>query len=131
LRKWQSRSLINLAAAPRYMHLVIDSTTQAKPLSFIKGALFQWVNAKAWVVATGALAAFTTAGMSFYSQNLTIALTFFVVSFPCVGIWLCFGSMLKHLLKNERNRQWFNYAMSGLLVLSFVPVIKEIADILV
>jgi len=62
----------------------IGSTVQAQPFSFIKGALFQWVNAKAWVVATGALAAFTTAGVSFYSQNITIALTFF-----CRLISLC------------------------------------------
>lgn len=34
----------------------------ARPFGFFKGALFQWVNAKAWVVATGAIAAFTSAG---------------------------------------------------------------------
>jgi threonine/homoserine/homoserine lactone efflux protein len=104
----------------------VTAEHQAKPLSFMKGALFQWVNAKAWVVATGAIAAFTTIGASFYTQNLTIALTFFVVSFPCVGVWLLFGSMLKNLLTSEQNRKWFNYTMSALLVLSVVPVVKEI-----
>ncbi|ACA85688.1 LysE family translocator [Shewanella woodyi] len=108
---------------------VMDTNTtnsQPKPLSFMKGALFQWVNAKAWVVSTGAIAAFTTLESNFYSQNLTIALTFLLVSFPCVGIWLLFGSMLKKLLKSEQNMRWFNYSMSGLLVLSVVPVINEI-----
>ncbi|NMH64499.1 LysE family translocator [Shewanella salipaludis] len=104
----------------------LSSASQAKPFTFMKGALFQWVNAKAWVVATGAIAAFTTVGTGFYSQNLTIALTFFIVSFPCVGVWLLFGSMLKNLLQNERKRRVFNYTMSGLLVLSVAPVIKEI-----
>ncbi len=32
------------------------------PLSFWQALLFQWVNAKAWVMATGAVAAFTTVG---------------------------------------------------------------------
>lgn len=105
----------------------INSESQTKPLSFLNGALFQWVNAKAWVVATGALAAFTVAGDNFYSQNITIALTFFVVSFPCVGIWLAFGSMLKQALKNDRKRKWFNYVMASLLVFSVVPVVNEIA----
>ena len=33
-----------------------------RPLGFLNGALFQWVNAKAWVVAIGAISAFTTIG---------------------------------------------------------------------
>ena len=35
---------------------------QHRPLSFINGALFQWVNGKAWVVASGTIAAFTSVG---------------------------------------------------------------------
>lgn len=109
----------------------INSSAQVKPLSFLKGALFQWVNAKAWVVATGALAVFTVSGDNFYSQNITIALTFLIVSFPCVGIWLAFGSVLKQALKNENKRKWFNYAMALLLAISVVPVIKEITATLI
>lgn len=104
----------------------IASNPQARPLSFLKGALFQWVNAKAWVVATGAIAAFTSAGAGFYQQNLTIALTFFIISFPSVGIWLLFGSLLKRWLGSERARRHFNYAMAALLALSVTPVIREI-----
>ncbi|QUM76251.1 LysE family translocator [Moritella sp. 24] len=104
----------------------LASDTQAQPFSFIKGALFQWINAKAWVVATGAIAAFTTVGADFYSQNIIIALTFFIISFPCVGIWLLFGSMLKKWLKNDSYQRYFNYAMSALLMLSVFPVINEI-----
>ncbi|MFA0440306.1 lysine transporter LysE [Vibrio sp. 10N.286.49.C2] len=104
----------------------VRTSSQARPFSFIKGALFQWVNAKAWVVATGAIAAFTTSGSNFYSQNLTIALTFFVVSFPCVGVWLLFGSMVKKWLNSDRNRAWFNYVMAGLLVVSVIPVVIDI-----
>ncbi|MDD1780227.1 LysE family translocator [Enterovibrio sp. ZSDZ35] len=100
--------------------------SEAKPLSFLKGALFQWVNAKAWVVATGAIAAFTTLGESYYAQNLTIAITFFLISFPSVGIWLLFGSALKKVLTSPTRRAVFNYAMSGLLVLSVLPVVLDI-----
>ncbi|WP_105213252.1 LysE family translocator [Pseudoalteromonas sp. T1lg22] len=106
----------------------VNSGAQSKPFTFMKGALFQWVNAKAWVVATGAIAAFTTVGESFYSQNLIIATTFFVVSFPCVGVWMMFGSLLKNVLNSPKSRAVFNYTMSGLLVLSVVPVLKEIVE---
>ncbi|QSX36561.1 LysE family translocator [Shewanella sedimentimangrovi] len=104
----------------------ISAKHQSKPLTFMKGALFQWVNAKAWVVATGAIAAFTSAGAGFYSQNMTIALIFFIVSFPSVGLWLVFGSLLKNWLGSERSRKGFNFAMAALLVLSVVPVVREI-----
>lgn len=110
-----ARSSDELAGAP-----------QAKPLGFLKGALFQWVNAKAWVVATGAIAAFTSAGVGFYQQNLTIALTFFVVSFPSVGTWLLFGTLLKRWLTSPRARRNFNHAMGALLALSVLPVVSEI-----
>ncbi|EJE8536025.1 LysE family translocator [Vibrio vulnificus] len=106
----------------------VESSEQSQPFTFMKGALFQWVNAKAWVVATGAIAAFTTVGASFFSQNLMIAATFFLVSFPCVGVWLMFGSMLKSALNSPRSRAVFNYVMSGLLVLSVVPVANEIIE---
>lgn len=106
----------------------VKSEKQAIPFSFKKGILFQWVNAKAWVVATGSMAAFTTVGVNFHSQILAIVLIFFIVSIPCVGIWLLFGSMLKQLLRDEAYRKWFNYTMSGLLALSVVPVILEIID---
>ncbi len=104
----------------------VGGSVQTRPLGFFKGALFQWVNAKAWVVATGAIAAFTSAGVEFHQQNLTIALTFFIVSFPSVGLWLLCGSLLKRWLASPLARCRFNHAMGALLALSVVPVIQEI-----
>lgn len=110
---------------------VSASSTQVKPLTFMNGALFQWLNAKAWVVATGAIAAFTTTGADFYTQNIIIALTFLIISFPCVGLWLFFGSTLKKVLISELHRRIFNYSMAGLLVMSVIPVIIELRNQLI
>ncbi|MGF1735638.1 LysE family translocator [Photobacterium satsumensis] len=104
----------------------LGTKEQPEPLTFFNGALFQWVNAKAWVVATGAIAAFTASGSAFTTQTLTLAGTFLIVSFPCVGIWLYFGSWLKRYLNHEHHRKWFNFLMSGLLVFSVLPVIGEL-----
>ena len=104
----------------------VTGDASPRPLGFLKGALFQWVNAKAWVVATGAIAAFTSAGSDPFEQHLVIALTFFIVSFPCVGLWLLCGSLLKRWLANDLARRRFNQVMAALLVLSVVPVIREI-----
>ncbi len=104
----------------------VSSESQTKPLTFLKGALFQWVNGKAWVVATGAIAAFISHDASFLGQNILIATTFLVVSFPCVGLWLAFGTLLKKIVNTPRSRKVFNLAMSSLLVISVVPIIVEI-----
>nr|WP_216607208.1 LysE family translocator [Vibrio tubiashii] len=100
---------------------------QPKPLGFMKGALFQWVNGKAWVVAIGAISAFTTVGDTYMSQNLTIAMTFFVASFPCVGVWLMFGSVLRQYLQKPSYLRLFNLTMSILLAISVLPVVIDIA----
>lgn len=105
----------------------LKATENAKPMSFVKGALFQWVNAKAWVVATGAIAAFTTTDEAFATQTATLVLTFLVLSVPSVGIWLMFGSWLKKFLQTERNLKLFNYSMALLLAASVIPVVQEIA----
>ncbi|NOU49258.1 LysE family translocator [Pseudoalteromonas sp. JBTF-M23] len=108
----------------------ISSSSQPTPLSFLNGALFQWINAKAWIVASGAIAAFTTVNVSSFEQQITIALIFLFVSFPCVGIWLLFGSVLKRHLTKPRYLICFNYTMSLLLILSVLPVVNELIDVI-
>jgi len=103
-----------------------NSKQQNEPFGFIKGALFQWVNGKAWVVAIGAISAFTSVGEHYSLQVLNISTTFFVISFPCVGVWLIFGSLLRDYFENVTYLRWFNISMSLLLVLSIIPVISEI-----
>ena len=99
---------------------------KAKPLSFIQAAAFQWVNPKAWVMASGAVAAFTSATSDMTWQVLYIALSFLLVAFPSVGMWLVFGQSLKRLLRNPLHQRLFNISMAILLVLSMVPVIREV-----
>ncbi|MFC0049886.1 LysE family translocator [Rheinheimera tilapiae] len=101
-------------------------TVQNKPLNFWQAAAFQWVNAKAWVMASGAIAAFTTVGGAVLSEVLQITAAFLLVSFPCVGAWLTFGAMLRRVLNQPHYRQWFNYSMALLLLLSVLPVVYEL-----
>lgn len=104
------------------------SKEQQKPLTFLNGALFQWVNAKAWIVATGAVAAFTTSGDEHLVQVALVASTFLVLSFPSVGIWLIFGSWLKKYLNSKANQKVFNLSMASLLIISVLPVLGELIE---
>lgn len=99
---------------------------KAAPLLFWQAVLFQWVNPKAWVMATGAIAAYTSLVADFFTQVLIISLTFMFVAFPCAGSWLVFGSSLKRFLQKPVYQQAFNITMALLLIASIVPVVVEL-----
>ncbi len=96
-----------------------------QPFSFWQAAAFQWVNVKAWMMATGAIAAFTTVGGAVFWDVTQIVLAFFVMSFPCVGAWLVFGAMLQNLLQTARAQRIFNALMGLILASSVVPLLVE------
>lgn len=99
---------------------------KSKPFSFIQAALFQWVNGKAWVMASGAVAAFTTVGGVYWLEVSVITAAFLLVAFPCVGAWLVFGAALRAVLTKPLFQRIFNICMAIILVLSVVPVMIEI-----
>lgn len=99
---------------------------KSKPFSFIQAALFQWVNGKAWVMASGAVAAFTSVGGIYWLEVSIITLAFLLVAFPCVGVWLVFGAALRKILTKAVFQRAFNITMAIILLLSVVPVMLEI-----
>lgn len=100
---------------------------KAAPLSFIQAALFQWINPKAWVMGTSALAAYTTVGESMTLQVLTVVMVFTLMAFPSAGVWLLFGRTLRSLLAKPQYQRYFNIAMALLLVGSMIPMIVEMS----
>ena len=99
---------------------------KSKPLNFIQAALFQWVNPKAWVVATGAVSAYTTVSGDFFAQVIYIALAFLIVAIPSLSVWLIFGVGIKKYLKSPKHQKIFNVSMSLLLVGSVFPVLRTL-----
>lgn len=118
--------LVYLAYLIAKSNSVESGSSQARSMGFIKGALFQWVNAKAWIVAIGAMTAFTNLESPNLMQNLTVATTFLLLSFPCVGTWLAFGTLLRKKLQCPTYLRRFNMCMSLLLMLSVFPVVRDI-----
>ena len=100
-------------------------TGNSKPLNFIQALLFQWVNAKSWVMITGAIAAFTSLQGVYYQQVALIGMVFFLVGLPCTGSWLLFGAALKRLLTAPQQRRIFNRVMGALLAMSVLPPVWQ------
>jgi threonine/homoserine/homoserine lactone efflux protein len=98
----------------------------SRPLSFLQGALFQWVNPKAWMVALGAVGAYITAtGAGFFTQAALLAGIVFLVTLPSVAFWTMVGVGAGMALRTRRALRAFNMAMATLLVASLVPLLWE------
>ncbi|ENV50926.1 LysE family translocator [Acinetobacter junii] len=95
-----------------------------KPLSFMGAALFQWVNPKAWIMALGAIATYSSVN-SHLAEFVFIGAIFGLVSIPCVGIWAYMVQRLQSIVNDQKKVQYFNTAMALLLVISVVSPIVE------
>ena len=100
----------------------ISGARPGKPFTFLQAAGFQWVNPKAWVMAVGAITAYTNASGYFHLEVGLISLIFLVVCLPCISIWALFGVVIGRMLTTRRWLRVFNVVMAVLLVASLIPV---------
>ncbi len=99
---------------------------KSKPFTFLQAALFQWVNPKAWVIATSSISAYTVLADDIYWQVLLIATIFFFAAIISSSTWLVFGRGIKQLLQSPKQQRLFNVSMALLLVTSVFPVIQQL-----
>jgi threonine/homoserine/homoserine lactone efflux protein len=92
-----------------------------RPIGFLEGAAFQWINPKAWIIAIGAMTTYTTVGGSMLNEMTVISAIFAAVTFPSLAVWAMFGAGLGRWLKCPWARNAFNWTMAALLVLSLAP----------
>lgn len=96
----------------------------ARPMSFLQIALFQWINPKAWIMAITALAAYT-APDAYYVGVLAVVASFALIGFTSSSAWTLFGAALRHLLNDPRYYRWINYGLALLLVISLRPLLTH------
>jgi len=95
----------------------------ARPMTFLQAAAFQWVNPKAWFMATAAITAYAP------ERNLwailLVALVFGAINIPCVGVWTVLGQNLRRWLGAPMRLRVFNWTMAALLLLSVWPLLMS------
>jgi threonine/homoserine/homoserine lactone efflux protein len=101
-----------------------QAVSEARPLGFWGAAAFQWVNPKAWVMAVGAISAYTPLE-SYFTNVWIIAAVFALINMPTICIWVGCGSLLRNVLSDPRWLRLFNSAMALLLVVSLYPLLFE------
>lgn len=99
------------------------SKEETRPMTFWAAAAFQWVNAKAWVMAVTAMAIYTNPQAPFVSV-LLVTLAFSLVNLPSVSCWTAFGMALRGYLADPKRLKWFNIAMGLALALTLWPMLR-------
>lgn len=99
-----------------------DEDQMAKPIGFIKAALFQWVNPKAWAAALIVTISYVFPG-ALIPSLLKMILLFALVNIPSIGLWALSGSALRRFLRDRRRLMVFNMSIASLLVLSMIPIL--------
>ncbi len=99
--------------------------TGGAPLTFMQAAAFQWVNPKAWTMATYAIVQYATGdgGARSVMAITVVSLVFAIVSFPCISAWVALGQEMRRFLTSPARLRAFNWTMAALLVVSLYPVI--------
>ncbi|WP_185985056.1 LysE family translocator [Aureimonas mangrovi] len=97
---------------------------QARPMTFMEAAVFQWINPKAWAMALVAMGAYASAESPIVSV-LLVAATVTIVGFPSVSIWTGFGMALRRFLEDQRRLRIFNIVMGVLLLLTIWPLVAN------
>jgi threonine/homoserine/homoserine lactone efflux protein len=100
----------------------LRESVEARPIGFIEATLFQVINPKGWVIAVGALAAFTTSHDNMLLETTVIAGILATICFLSVVLWAGFGVGVGRFLNGPLARRAFNGTMAGLLVISLISV---------
>lgn len=120
---WLALGLARLAwQAPQALES--DADTGMRPFTFGQAVLFQWVNPKAWTMAVGGLAAFTTLDTDYTRQVVEVALHYVILGSPCVAFWLLGGAIIRRWLMRPRWHRLFNLSMALLLLASIGPMLQ-------
>lgn len=115
-----------------YLAVVIGFSGPAKPgeesvrgpMTFWGAAMFQWINAKGWVIVIGTITAY--AAIARFPLNIAIqTLISLLVGTASTVVWALFGTALRPILTSERLVRAFNILMAILLLASLYPVFMD------
>jgi len=101
-----------------------DQDNRRGPMTFWGAAMFQWVNAKGWVMVIGTITAY--AAIAAYPWNIVIqvGLSLILGAVSCTA-WALFGTALRPILTSPRLVRAFNIIMALLLLASLYPVFMD------
>ena len=109
-----------------YLAYKIASSTKStdiereNPVKFIETFFFQYLNPKGVTVAIIVVSTYVEYGENYVNYATQIVLLAFLFSLSSITLWTFIGKFLRKFATNDKFIKYFNYAMSGLLLLSII-----------
>ena len=97
-----------------------NETKKENPVKFIETFLFQYLNPKGVTVAIIVVSTYLELGENYISYTTQILTLAFLFSITSITLWTFVGKFLRKFATNDKFIKYFNYAMSGLLLLSII-----------
>ena len=94
------------------------------PMTFWGAAMFQWINAKGWVIVIGTITTYAAIASFPWNIAIQVAIGLLLGAVSCT-VWALFGSSLRPLLNSRRAVRAFNIVMAILLLASLYPVFMD------
>jgi threonine/homoserine/homoserine lactone efflux protein len=97
---------------------------RGRPMTFWGAAMFQWVNAKGWVMVIGTITAYAAIAAFPWNIAIQVGLSLVLGTLSCVA-WALFGTALRPVLTSRLAVRAFNIVMAILLLASLYPVFMD------
>ena len=94
------------------------------PMTFWGAAMFQWINAKGWVIVIGTITAYAAIAAFPWNIAIQVGLSLLLGTASCI-VWALFGTALRPILTSPRAIRVFNVVMAILLLASLYPVFMD------
>ena len=97
-----------------------DEIKKENPVKFIETFLFQYLNPKGVMVAIIVVSTYVELGENYLNHATQVVALAFLFSSTSITLWTFIGKFLRKFATNDKFIKYFNYAMSGLLLLSII-----------
>ena len=91
-------------------------------IGFGQAFFMQFVNLKAWIMAISGASAFLPQSNNIHLNVFIYAMSFGLVGFPCMILWLKMGDVIAKIIKSEKASQMLGYTMFFLMIVSVVTI---------
>ena len=100
-----------------------NAAANARPVTFLEAAVFQFLNPKAWVMTITAATLFLPHELGVLAAGAYMLLIMVIMQMPSTAVWALFGSSLRNFLQRPASRMGFNAAMAVALAATGVIMV--------
>jgi len=112
--------LIYLAYKISFSGSTNQENKNKKPVKFIETFIFQFLNPKGVIAKIIVVSTYIDPGKNFINYTTQIIILALLVSVTSITLWTFMGKFLRKFATNQKYINYFNYAMSLLLLLSII-----------